>query len=119
MRFNAPKSTGIVFEETKPRGLEGHGYELMGYKMRFYEMEVVHLELPLHRPPTTVGTRFVAPLFGITTAVVYTTPAPNQILVPLLYPLNWARHSEAVVRWSHLWWRLPSPKLCKRLVTWY
>ena len=91
--FVAPIDKGIIFAETKPRGSEGQGYEPMGYNQRFFDIQDAQRVLPVHPLPTAVGLRFEAPLFGITTPVVY----PNPIPVPLLCPLLWAGHSEAVV----------------------
>ena len=87
-----------MFAETKPRGSEGQGYEPMGYNQHFHEIRDAQCVLPVHPLPTVVGLRFEAPLFGITTPVLYTAPAPNHIPPPLLCPLLLVGHSEAVVR---------------------
>ena len=115
--FVAPRDIGIVFAETKPCGLEGQGYEPMGYNQRFYEIQDA---LPVHPLPTATGLRFEALLFGTTTPIVYTAPAPNPTPVPFLCPRPWVGHSEAVVPGPrpHRRWRTRSPKLCRRLVTW-
>ena len=36
--FVAPRDTGSVFSETKPRGSEGKGYKPMGYNRCFYKI---------------------------------------------------------------------------------
>ena len=95
--FVATTDKGILFVETKPRGSEGQGYEPTGYNRRFFDIRDAQRVLPVHPLPTAVGLRFEAPLFGVTTPVVYTTPAPNPIPVPLLCTLPWVGHSEAVV----------------------
>ena len=95
--FVAPIDKGILFAETKPRVSEGQGYEPMGYNQRFFDIQDAQRVLPVHPLPTVVGLRFEVPPFGITTPVVYSAPAPNPLLVPLLCPLPWVGHSEALV----------------------
>ena len=65
----------------------------MGYNQRFHEIQDAQRVLPVHPVPAVVGLRCEAPLFGITTPVVYTALAPHPIPVPL----PWVGHSEAVV----------------------
>ena len=83
--FVGPTDKGMLFAETKPCGSEGQGYESMGYNKRCFDIEGAERVLPVHPLRTDVGLPFEAPLFGITTPVVDTAPAPNPI------------HSEAVV----------------------
>ena len=83
----APRDTAIVFREPKPRGSEGQGYEPMGYNYEIYEFQGAQCVLSVHLLPIALGLRFVAPRFGITTPIMYTAPAPNPVLVRLLFPL--------------------------------
>ena len=69
----------------------------LGYNQRFYEIQDAQCVLAVHPLPTAVRLRFEGSLFGFTTPVLYTASAPNPIPVPLLCPLPWVGHSEAVV----------------------
>ena len=69
----------------------------MGYDWRFFNIQDAQRVLPVHPLPTDVGLRLQALLFGITTPVVDTVPAPKPIPIPSLCPLPWVGHSEAVV----------------------
>ena len=110
--FVAPNDKGILFAETKPRGSEGQGYEPMDCNQRFFDIQDAQCVLPVHPLPTIVGVRFEALLFGITTPVVYTAPAPNPIPVPLLCPLPWGPWFR--VPRFHRPWRTRTQSCCRR-----